>query len=379
VVGAAVVVPVPALLFTVAAPLAAALLAAFVETIPVRLDDNVSVPATAAAVLWIASLMTSESLAGRAARSPRALPWALGVNALTGWLGYRARTVSRSGAIAGVLVGAIIYAGGGAAHGCCCWPPSRRVGDLASRPGAEGTARHRGGARRPARRRQRDRELRHRALRRHRRSDDAVHRDGAGSAGRALTAGGSDTSRARSEKRGDGSTFLVTTFSRATPARRARCPSKDGRRTACGAGACGRRRRRRADPGLRRPDRRGRRHAGALVESALAATLEGPGILNNDMLNFINTAVAAAVAAGRSVTGTTNAERRTPNDERRASLRSYSISPARSPWSHPPRLHLRRADRVGAAPREPWSPALLAAPYHRRGHGGAVERGATTR
>src|SRR5439155_691422 len=36
--------------------------------------------------------------------------------------------------------------------------------------------------------------------------------------------------------------------------------------------------------------------AGALVESVLAATLEGPGILNNDMLNFINTAVAAVVA-----------------------------------------------------------------------------------
>src|SRR5262249_32925731 len=35
---------------------------------------------------------------------------------------------------------------------------------------------------------------------------------------------------------------------------------------------------------------------GALVESALAATLEGPGILNNDMLNFINTAAAAGVA-----------------------------------------------------------------------------------
>jgi uncharacterized membrane protein len=28
----------------------------------------------------------------------------------------------------------------------------------------------------------------------------------------------------------------------------------------------------------------------------LAATLEAPGILNNDVLNFINTAVAAAVA-----------------------------------------------------------------------------------
>jgi uncharacterized membrane protein len=36
--------------------------------------------------------------------------------------------------------------------------------------------------------------------------------------------------------------------------------------------------------------------AGAVVESALGATLEGPGILNNDMLNFINTAVAAALA-----------------------------------------------------------------------------------
>jgi uncharacterized membrane protein len=35
---------------------------------------------------------------------------------------------------------------------------------------------------------------------------------------------------------------------------------------------------------------------GALVESGLGATLEEPGILNNDLLNFINTAVAAGVA-----------------------------------------------------------------------------------
>ncbi|MCA1651993.1 MAG: DUF92 domain-containing protein, partial [Acidobacteria bacterium] len=35
---------------------------------------------------------------------------------------------------------------------------------------------------------------------------------------------------------------------------------------------------------------------GSLVESALGATLEAPGILNNDLLNFFNTAVAAAVA-----------------------------------------------------------------------------------
>ena len=35
---------------------------------------------------------------------------------------------------------------------------------------------------------------------------------------------------------------------------------------------------------------------GSLLESWLGATLEAPGILNNDMLNFINTAAAAAVA-----------------------------------------------------------------------------------
>ena len=35
--------------------------------------------------------------------------------------------------------------------------------------------------------------------------------------------------------------------------------------------------------------------AGSLLESWLGATLEGPGILNNDMLNFINTAAAAFV------------------------------------------------------------------------------------
>jgi len=35
---------------------------------------------------------------------------------------------------------------------------------------------------------------------------------------------------------------------------------------------------------------------GSLVESALGATLEAPGVLNNDTLNFLNTAIAAAAA-----------------------------------------------------------------------------------
>jgi uncharacterized membrane protein len=36
--------------------------------------------------------------------------------------------------------------------------------------------------------------------------------------------------------------------------------------------------------------------AGALVESLLAATLEASGVLDNDLLNFLNTAAAAAAA-----------------------------------------------------------------------------------
>jgi hypothetical protein len=99
--------------WTVVAPLAAALLAALVETLPVRLDDNISVPATAAAVLWIGTLMTAASLAGARAAIVAALPWAIGVNAITAWLGYRARPFRAPAPSRERFVGAIIYAGGG--------------------------------------------------------------------------------------------------------------------------------------------------------------------------------------------------------------------------------------------------------------------------
>jgi uncharacterized membrane protein len=40
--------------------------------------------------------------------------------------------------------------------------------------------------------------------------------------------------------------------------------------------------------------------AGAFAESALATRFEHDGVLNNDALNFLNTAVAAAVAVAVS-------------------------------------------------------------------------------
>src|SRR5439155_20830359 len=56
------IAPMPPMSFTIAAPLIAAIVAAMIETIPVRLDDNISVPATAAVVLWLGSVMTVTSL-----------------------------------------------------------------------------------------------------------------------------------------------------------------------------------------------------------------------------------------------------------------------------------------------------------------------------
>jgi uncharacterized protein (TIGR00297 family) len=290
--------PMAPIVWTVVAPLAATLVAALVETLPVRLDDNISVPATAAAVLWIGTLMTAASLAGARAAIVAALPWAIGVNALTAWLGYRARTVSRTGAVAGALVGAIIYAGGGPG----AWvlllitflaaSVTSRVG--LSRKERLGIAEERGGRRG---------------------AGNAIANCGVAAVAAvtavttpyasaslvalvaALTAGGSDTVASEIGKAWGRSTFLVTTFRRVTPGTPG-AMSVEG--TAAGLAAAMALAAIGAAVGLVPasailPVVAGAT-AGALVESALGATLEGPRILNNDMLNFINTAIAAAVA-----------------------------------------------------------------------------------
>jgi uncharacterized protein (TIGR00297 family) len=111
----------------------------------------------------------------------------------------------------------------------------------------------------------------------------------------ALTAGGSDTVASEIGKAWGRSTFLVTTFSRVTPGTPGAMSLEGtaaGVLAAFGLAAIG------AAFGLIPSSAIfvvvAGATVGALVESALGATLEGPGILNNDMLNFINTAVAAA-------------------------------------------------------------------------------------
>src|SRR5262245_49605648 len=292
------VLPVPPLSFTIGATLAAAIVAAFVETIPARLDDNVSVPASAAAVLWLASLMSSASFAAARPTLVATLPWALGVNLLASSLGYRARTVSRSGAIGGALVGIAIYCGGGGRAWILLFATFLAAA-ITSRLGLKrksllGIAEERGGRRG---------------------AGNAIANCGVAAIAAiaavttphaapallalvaALTAGGSDTVASEIGKAWGRSTFLVTTFGRVKPGTPG-AMSLEG--TAAGvlaafglaamAIALG------LIPGSAIFVVVVAATAGALVESILGATVEGPGILNNDMLNFINTGVAAVAA-----------------------------------------------------------------------------------
>ena len=292
------VTPLPPLAFALLAPLVAAIVAGFVESIPVKLDDNLSVPATAAVVLWVGSLMTPESLAGAWDATMAVLPMALAVNAATAALGYVAKSVSVSGAIGGAAVGTIIYAGGGGGAWVLLFV-TFLAASITSRMGLKrkvvlGIAEERGGRRG---------------------AGNAIANCGVAAIAAivalttpyttqalvalvaALTAGGSDTVASEIGKAWGRSTFLVTTLSRVrpgTPGAMSLEGTAAGILAALALAAVGVA----FDlvPGSATLAIVVAATAGALVESALGATLEGPGILNNDMLNFINTAVAAAVA-----------------------------------------------------------------------------------
>jgi uncharacterized protein (TIGR00297 family) len=292
------VVPPPAWLWVACAPIAAAITAALVETLPVRLDDNISVPTVAGAVLWVASVMSADALAASSAAMTAALPWAIGVNLAFAWLGYRARTVSVSGAIGGAIVGAIIYTTGGARAWLFLFI-TFVAASVASRLGLKrkmllGIAEERGGRRG---------------------AGNAVANCGVATVAAiaavatphmsaallafvaALTAGASDTVASEIGKAWGRSTFLVTTARRVkpgTPGAMSLEGTAAGVVAALAMAAIG--------VALGLVPRSAivpiavAATIAALVESALGATLEGPGILNNDMLNFINTAIAAAIA-----------------------------------------------------------------------------------
>ncbi|PYR55471.1 MAG: hypothetical protein DMF85_19510 [Acidobacteria bacterium] len=291
--------PEPALAFTIVAPIAAALVAAAVETVPIRLDDNLSVAFAAGATLWMASVIDAGAVASAGPHVIAQLPAAVAVNAVVAFAGHRARTVSLSGAFGGAIIGTLIYATTGW-RGWLLLFVTFAAAAVTSRLGLRrktllGIAEERGGRRG---------------------AGNAIANTGAAAVASmlavagpspdaarlafaaALVAGGSDTIASEIGKAWGRRTYAVTTWQRVAPGTSG-AVSLEG--TAAGivgalalatvAAALG------IVPG-------GATlfvivvaaTVGSLVESWLGATLESPGILNNDSLNFVNTSIAALTA-----------------------------------------------------------------------------------
>jgi len=288
----------PPMWFTLGAPVLAAFVAAWAESIPIRLDDNLSVPAAAALVLWASSLVSAE-----AARAALTSLWpALGAGALlngaVAWAGYRARTVSVSGAICGAVIGTLIFAGAGWT-GWLLLLATFAAAVITSRLGLRrktllGIAEERGGRRGASN-----------ALANTGIAAMAAMlalltetRDAALLAfAAALAAGGSDTVASEIGKAWGRHAYLISTF-RSVPPGTPGAVSIEG--TAAGfvgalvlaglAVSLG------ITPTAALVPLLLGATLGSLAESLLGATLEPRGILNNDLLNFLNTSIAAGAA-----------------------------------------------------------------------------------
>jgi len=285
-------------MFSLVAPMVAAAVGALVETIPIRLDDNISVPFSSAGVMWLASGVTAGAVGAARDAVGAHLPWAIGVNAVVALLGHRARTVSMSGAIGGATIGAVIYAAGGPSAWGLLFI-TFVIASITSRFGFErkallGIAEERGGRRGAGNALANCGVAAIAALA----AIATPHPDQAWLAfAAALTAGGSDTVASEIGKAWGRATFLVTTIGRVKPGTPG-AMSLEG--TAAGLVAAFALATVAVAFGLIAAGAMLSvvigATAGALAESVLAATLEAPGILNNDVLNFLNTAVAAGVA-----------------------------------------------------------------------------------
>ena len=294
----AAVMPPPYEWFSLVAPIIGAVAAAAVETVPIKLDDNLSVPSTAAIAMWSLSLVSEDLAAAATHAAVRAMPLALLVNLAVAGLGYAARTVSISGAVCGAAIGILIFVFGG-------WQAwmlllaAFAFASLTSRMGLRrktllGIAEARAGRRG---------------------AGNAIANTGIAAAAAvlsaltyaheaalvafaaALTAGASDTVASEIGKAWGKTTWLIAPLRRVAPGTSGAI-SLEG--TAAGLiGAC-------ALAGIAVALGIVPRTAlfpivaaatvASFVESGLGATLEGPGILNNDSLNFINTGIAAFAA-----------------------------------------------------------------------------------
>jgi uncharacterized protein (TIGR00297 family) len=292
------VIPPAFMWFSIGAPLVAALVAAFVETIPVRLDDNLSVPASAALVLWALSLVNTDLVWRTIEGAGASILIVIALNLVIAFAGYVAGTVTRAGAIGGSVIGSVIAVTTGW-RGWTLLFVTFLTAAVSSRLGLRrktllGIAEERGGRRGVG---------------------NAIANTGfaAGAAlvsaltyahdagllafATALAAGGSDTFASEIGKAWGRRTYSLSNLRivpPGTPGAMSFAGTIAGLLAAAGLAAVA------IVLGLVGPKALLPVVIGAtigsLCESLLATSLEGPGILNNDLLNFLNTAIAATTA-----------------------------------------------------------------------------------
>lgn len=284
--------------YFIVAPLLAAAAAAAVETIPVSLDDNVSVAASAAGVMWILSLVSNDLIMAAIDSLSSRLLLAVLANVVVAVLGYRAGTVTVSGMVVGAILGSVIFLFTGAAGWALlllCFAAAvitSRIG--LARKRTLGIAEERGG------RRGAGNAFANTGVAAIASAMSVLtyaHGDARLAFVAALVAGSSDTVASEIGKAWGRRTFLVTTAGRVPPGTSG-AMSLEG--TFGGVVSAGLLALAASGLGLIGVTQVAlvviAATAGALVESALGATLESRGVVNNDLLNFINTSVAAFVA-----------------------------------------------------------------------------------
>lgn len=280
------------------APPAAALLAMLAETMPVGLDDNVSVPAAAAGVLWGLTLIDGSLAVDALSAAWTRAPAAVAVNGIVALAGWRAGAVSGSGVAGGLAVGLVIWLAAGPAAwslllaGFIVAAATSRLG--LSRKRLLGIAEQAGGRRGAA---------------------NAFANCGLGAAAAcvgmmsphaaaaslamaaALVSGASDTAASEVGKAWGRTTWSPLTRSRVPPGTAggmSAAGTLGGAAAAAGLAALA------ASLGIVPASAAWTIAAASIVamtaEGAIAAALEPGGLVNNDLLNFLQTAIAAALA-----------------------------------------------------------------------------------
>jgi uncharacterized protein (TIGR00297 family) len=129
----------------------ASLLGAVVESLPITLDDNLTVPLVVGAFLFCAFLVERSQLDSNLPYLGRRIFLAIGINLAFALLAYMLKAASRSGAVCGFLLGTAIYLGYGYKSFLLLFA-FVLLGSVATRLGfakkaARGVAERRGGAR----------------------------------------------------------------------------------------------------------------------------------------------------------------------------------------------------------------------------------------